>query len=312
VTGHRALRRFPQRWAERLARMLVGIARSLTAKSLIMLEDGQIATRIDGRLDIVSAKTHQIIDPENSLVVSRDTHRVVPLDGFLVGEVEHFLLVPKNRYRLSLLPGQSLRTDWAVGWLTEENTPEGYDALWGTDEALERFTSEDQAIRQTLTTEIIDATIGFLKPNCAVLDVGCGVGDLLAEVARRSETPILAGCDFSPKAIERIKTRLAGEFREVVIQNSLPYADASFDIVYCTDVIEHLEYPADIVGELVRICRPGGYVCIVVPDGAVDTFFGHLWFWTEATLPKFLAPWGARISRLPVSREFLALIKREV
>lgn len=229
--------------------------------------------------------------------------------GVVSGPLEHFLLVPKNRYRLTRLPGAPVRLEYGIGWITEDNTPAAYDSLWGDPVALETFTAEGDGIRRTLTREIIDATIRLVPVGAAVIDVGCGAGDLLCELAGRTDVGSLSGCDFSSKAIERARVRLKGEFRVHIIERTLPYPDAAFDAVYCTDVLEHLEYPAEVVGELVRICRPGGFVALIVPDGAVDTFFGHLWFWSERSLPEFLAPWNAAVSHLPKSRELLGLIR---
>ena len=45
----------------------------------------------------------------------------------------------------------------------------------------------------------------------------------------------------------------------------LPFANDSFDIVCCFDVIEHVEDDGKAVEELVRVCRPGGAVFITVP-----------------------------------------------
>jgi SAM-dependent methyltransferase len=239
-------------------------------------------------------KGHHVIDMENGLVS---------------GPLEHFLLVPKNRYRLTRLPNAPLRIDHGIGWVTEDNTPDAYDALWGDPAAIETFTAEADGIRKTLTREIGDATVAQIPPSAAVVDIGCGAGDLLEEVRSRAVAPLLSGCDFSPKAVDQARRRFPGDFVVHVINKTLPYPDKAFDAVYCTDVIEHLEHPAEIVSELVRICRPGGFVAIVIPDGAVDTFFGHLWFWTERSFPEFLSKWGASVSRLPVSRELIGLIR---
>jgi SAM-dependent methyltransferase len=45
----------------------------------------------------------------------------------------------------------------------------------------------------------------------------------------------------------------------------LPFPDASYDIVCCFDVIEHVEDDAKAVEELIRVCRPGGAVFLTVP-----------------------------------------------
>lgn len=231
----------------------------------------------------------------------------IPKGLFVFGPASHFLLVPKNRYRLTLLPGMKVSGDKGVGWITEENTPYSYDLLWGEDDNLDLFRKEGGHIRDLLTEEIVDELNGKLPPLGSIVDVGCGVGDLLAEILSRYPSVKVNGLDFSARAIEKARDRFqSDEFIHYIIEKDLPYDANLFDLVLCTDVLEHLEYPGLIVAELLRICRPGGLVVIVVPDGDVDQFFGHNWFWNEASLSEFLAPWHPLVSRLPKTKELMA------
>jgi SAM-dependent methyltransferase len=233
----------------------------------------------------------------------------VPKGTYIYGPADRFLLVPKNRYRAVLLPDQTRSTDLGVGWITEDNSAEGYDLLWGSTSNLEAFRAEASHVRDKLTIEIVDQIEQQIRTNAKVVDIGCGVGDLLGEVCRRRPEAALYGLDFSSKAVDGARLALpAGEFRQFAIERTLPYASAEFDVVLCTDVLEHLEHPKIVAAELVRICRPGGLVAIVVPDGDVDQFFGHYWFWNADSLTAILADWKAEISRLPETREFIACI----
>ncbi len=252
------------------------------------------------------------LDPhgESFDLVPRGRFDYVPKGEYVAGPADRFLLVPKNRYRVVLLPEQEANAELGVGWITEENTPGAYDRLWGDAATLEAFRAEGGHVRDKLTVEIVDAIEAQVGPQASVVDIGCGVGDLLLEVRRRRPGVAVSGLDFSARAVEGAKAALpGGAFVQHAIDRELPYADASFDVVLCTDVLEHLEHPAVVAGELVRICRPGGLVAIVVPDGDVDQFFGHLWFWDEARLARLLSPWGAEVTRLPQTREFLARIR---
>jgi SAM-dependent methyltransferase len=246
-------------------------------------------------------------------VLPKGEYDYVPKGTYIHGPADRFLLVPKNRYRVVLLPDQERRSDVGVGWLTEDNTPESYDLLWGDEEALKQFREEGDGIREKLTKEIVDHIADRISDDAHVVDIGCGAGDLLIQIQSRQPGVRLAGCDFSPGAIERARQRLAeSDLCEHKIKTDLPYKDGLFDVVLCTDTLEHLEYPALIVNELVRICRPGGVVVIVVPDGDVDQFLGHLWFWSEDRLREFLGPWNGVVQRLPETRELLAIIEMSV
>ena len=233
----------------------------------------------------------------------------VPKGTFVYGPADKFLLIPKNRYRAALLPNQTVSADLGVGWVTEDNSAEGYDQLWGDTSNLEAFRAEANHIRDKLTIEIVDQIDALIQPNANVVDIGCGVGDLLCEIRKRKPMVRVSGLDFSSKAVEGAKITLSdGEFKQFTIEDCLPYDSNSFDLVLCTDVLEHLENPKLIVSELVRICSPSGMVSIVVPDGDVDQFFGHYWFWNEQSLRELLTEWDAKVSRLPVTREFIACI----
>lgn len=233
----------------------------------------------------------------------------LPKGQYVFGPADKVLMVPKNRYRVSLLPDQAPRVELGVGWVTERNSPESYDLLWGDEKCLGEFRAEADHVREKLVVEIVDHVRTNIARDAKVVDIGCGVGDLLREVRSRRPGVSVSGLDFSVKAVEGARAAMPdGDFIQHVIEQSLPYDDATFDLVLCTDVLEHLEFPRIVVAELVRICRPGGLVAIVVPDGDVDQFLGHYWFWNEESFRVLLSDWDASVSRLPVTREFIACI----
>jgi SAM-dependent methyltransferase len=57
----------------------------------------------------------------------------------------------------------------------------------------------------------------------------------------------------------------AGAAAIVADLHALPVADASFDAVVCTEVLEHVAEPARVLGELFRVLAPGGRVLVSVP-----------------------------------------------
>ena len=242
-------------------------------------------------------------------LIPKGQFHYVPKESYVFGPADQFLLVPKNRYRAMLLPDQTISDDLGIGWITEDNSAMSYDQLWGNESNLEVFRAEAEHIRDKLTVEIIDSIEPHLFSNANVIDIGCGVGDLLAEARKRAPDITVSGLDFSGKAIEGARRSFPdGNLVQHVIDKNLPFESCLFDIVLCTDVLEHLEHPKLVVAELVRICRNGGLVVIVVPDGDVDQFLGHYWFWNESSLKKLLKNWNAEVSRLPVTREFIACI----
>jgi 2-polyprenyl-3-methyl-5-hydroxy-6-metoxy-1,4-benzoquinol methylase len=103
-----------------------------------------------------------------------------------------------------------------------------------------------------------------LLPCEALLDAGCGDGRYLEAIG--SSATRLVGTDISERILEtaRATAARAGVEPELVRANleSLPFPDGSFDVVLCTQVIEHLLAPADGVRELARVLRPGGSLVI--------------------------------------------------
>lgn len=242
-------------------------------------------------------------------LVEKGFYDYVPKGTYVYGPRSDYLIIRKNRYRISLLPDQEKRTDCGVGWITEDNSASSYDQLWGDDKILSQFRLEGDGIRTRLIEEIADQVAPLTREAARIVDVGCGVGDLLVALQRRCPSISTYGCDFSEKAIAGAKERLPdGEFLKHEISR-LPYGSQTFEAVLCTDTLEHLEQPGQVVEELVRICVPGGVVVIVVPDGDVDGFSGHLWFWGEKSLGLFLAPWRPEVKKLPQTKELLAVIR---
>ncbi len=121
------------------------------------------------------------------------------------------------------------------------------------------------------TDSILDAAVGMIRrlaPGLRgdFLDVGAGHGRLIERV--RGEFPVTArACDYRADLITR-KGLGEGITVDVVNlnENRLPYPDASFDLVTCTEVIEHLEQYRGLLREAFRILKPGGVFVLTTPN----------------------------------------------
>lgn len=94
-----------------------------------------------------------------------------------------------------------------------------------------------------------------------VLDVGCA-GGFLAEALSRKGAKV-SGIDPADRAIAAAQAHAKAEglnidYR-VGIGESLPWPDNSFDAVTCVDVLEHVSSVDQVISEVVRILRPGGW-----------------------------------------------------
>ena len=96
-------------------------------------------------------------------------------------------------------------------------------------------------------------------PAPRVLDLGCGTGDSV-DLFRSLEPRVQwTGADIeqSPEVAER--TRTDADFVTFDGEH-LPFADASFDLVYCKQVLEHVRRPQPLLAEVARVLRPGGWL----------------------------------------------------
>ena len=97
-------------------------------------------------------------------------------------------------------------------------------------------------------------------PCEAFLDAGCGDGRYLA--ALDPELPARrAGTDIAERILETARARVEADFRQANLE-ALPFEDGAFDLVLCSQVIEHVLNPQTAVAELARVLRPGGTLVI--------------------------------------------------
>jgi ubiquinone/menaquinone biosynthesis C-methylase UbiE len=100
-----------------------------------------------------------------------------------------------------------------------------------------------------------------------VLEVGVGMGADHAEWAK-ARPRTLTGVDLTPRAVEFTRARIAYEGLSsdvrVADAENLPFADASFDLVYAWGVLHHSPDTAQALREVCRVLRPGGTARIMV------------------------------------------------
>jgi SAM-dependent methyltransferase len=95
-----------------------------------------------------------------------------------------------------------------------------------------------------------------------VLEVGCGTGSVLAEMARRNVGLSYAGVDIANPESHRDPGAERLDLREYD-GNQLPFDDASFDLVVASHVVEHVPDPRRFICEMARVSSK--YLYIEVP-----------------------------------------------
>ncbi len=100
-----------------------------------------------------------------------------------------------------------------------------------------------------------------LTPDSRVLDLGCGRGGV---VERLGTVGRWCGCDPDRCSLE--EHRAAELPRSQVLSERLPFADAVFDIVIASWVLEHLPHPLTTWREIARVLQPGGRFFFLTPN----------------------------------------------
>ena len=153
-------------------------------------------------------------------------------------------------------------------------------------ESRSAFTDIDRAADPAAFVRVLDALTGLgairaykrrtfellgVEPGASVLDLGCGTGDDVQDMARLvGPTGRVVGVDRSETVIAEARERVRGTTLPVAFQvadtYALPFPDATFDVCRADRVFHHLEHPRRAFGELLRVTRPGGRVLLFEPD----------------------------------------------
>ncbi|HEV2718860.1 MAG TPA: class I SAM-dependent methyltransferase, partial [Thermoanaerobaculia bacterium] len=111
--------------------------------------------------------------------------------------------------------------------------------------------------------------------DAAVLDVGCGTGEVTARLAEAYPRATFTGIDLEEPHLERARARCAALGERTRFETgdamALSFGDAAFDYVVCRHVIQAVPDPARVLAEIRRVLRPGGRAHIIAED------YGMLW-----------------------------------
>jgi ubiquinone/menaquinone biosynthesis C-methylase UbiE len=142
-----------------------------------------------------------------------------------------------------------------------------------------------------------------VRPGDRALDSGCGTGEFTALLGQAGARPI--GVDVARAALDRARARHPGlDFRLVPIDGPLPFEDSAFDLVWASEVIEHVADTARWLSEVRRVLAPRGRLLVTTPShGRVRVALGgieryseplgdHLHLYTKRSLSELLDEFG--------------------
>lgn len=155
-----------------------------------------------------------------------------------------------------------------------------------------------------------------IKPRCRILDVGCGSGRHLGEAARFTDVEVVGVdryasdvCDLNARMdYLSVRGEVRGRWSVATADiTRLPFADDAFDLVICSEVLEHVPDDETAMRQLFRVVKPGGTVVVSVPRALPERICwrlskayrsapgGHIRIYGRRELARKLSRVGARI-----------------
>jgi 2-polyprenyl-6-hydroxyphenyl methylase / 3-demethylubiquinone-9 3-methyltransferase len=165
------------------------------------------------------------------------------------------------------------------------------DIWWQPDTILHLLKTSVNPWRVAYAHKIV-STLGVNTSGKTALEVGCGGGILTEEICKLGFTT--TGIDPSEQSLytaaNHAKTGGLNIKYDIGTGEELPYADASYDFVFCCDVLEHVRDLPKVISEINRVLKPGG---VFVYDTLNRTFISKLVaikIWQEWKRWAFMPP----------------------
>ncbi len=113
-----------------------------------------------------------------------------------------------------------------------------------------------------LRLNLIDRTVGGLQGK-RVVDIGCGGGILAESMAAKGAQ--VKGIDLADKALKvaklhALESGVAVDYEAIAAEALADREPASFDVVTCMEMLEHVPDPAQTIAACARLVKPGGHV----------------------------------------------------
>jgi len=159
-----------------------------------------------------------------------------------------------------------------------------------------------------------------LRPD-SILDAGCGEGFTMEKLSKSGVGKKIEGIEYAKEAISFGKKLFPNlTFKEGSVYE-LPYQDSSFDLVVCTEVLEHLDEPTKALKEMLRVSKK--YLIISVPN---EPFFmlsnflrgknllrfgndeGHINHWHILSLKNYLNQNKVKIRKLSLPFPWITVL----
>lgn len=143
-----------------------------------------------------------------------------------------------------------------------------------------------------------------------VLDLGCGVGNSTDEFSKINAHINWVGIDIenSPE----VKARQRHDLQFLTFDGvSLPFSDNYFELIYSKQVFEHVRFPSQLLREVHRVLKPGGY--FIGSTSHLEPYHSFsYWNYTPYGFVTLLEEAGLEVSEMRPSIDAVTLIIRRI
>lgn len=185
------------------------------------------------------------------------------------------------------MDGHALHDDWDQHWL-----------------GIADCTSRNPA--PAMRRRLVRSFLGIRDPRPRILDIGCGQGDMIAELRHHLPQAELAGTDSSQYGLDVTRSKVPDATlfcRDLLVSDepdpAVGLAGWATHAV-CSEVLEHVDDPAALLRNATAYLAPGSRLVVTVPGGpmsAFDRHIGHRRHYTRASLRQLLLDAGFEVER---------------
>jgi SAM-dependent methyltransferase len=171
--------------------------------------------------------------------------------------------------------------------------------------------SSGQSLADDYIARFARGELGVTRAGARVMDLGAGEGGSVDQFRAAAPDCRWVGVDIADSAESRARTRQDAEF---VLYDGvhLPFDDASFELVYCKQVLEHVAHPAPLLADVARVLVPGGV--LAGSTSQLEAFHSHSRFnYTPFGLAEVLREAGLEVEEMrPGVDGFTLLLRRAI
>jgi len=198
--------------------------------------------------------------------------------------IRHALRAPDRFHGRREMYDLARCSDCGLVWLIEPPDPQEMPNHYSND--------YHQTIECAGETELLqrwqrqcDSVLELSAVGGAILDIGCSSGAFLRTLTGRGRR--LYGVEISEREAER--ARIAAN-AEIFVGDPLaaPFAPASFDVITCFHLLEHVHSPFEMLKRIRTWLKPGGYLYIILPN--IDSWEARIFrsYWYGLELPRHI------------------------